>query len=176
MDNYLWGIDLSLSNTGITIFDLKTLEPVYIGSFNTKKIYATRQYKGLYLNSIKLYKMGEWMKEIAERYPPSQIAIERGFSRFNNETQVLFRCHGLVNYLFWNVPQEYYPPKTIKEAIYKGNATKPQVQQIIKNNFVDIEFANEDESDSFAIALTYLIKNELINFVKPIVDKKKKKI
>lgn len=175
MSKYLWGFDLSLKNTGLTIYDLDNRKFVYVGSFSTEKIYATKKNKGLYLNAVKLNCIGNWILGIKKLFPPYIIAIERGFSRFNNETQVIFRCHGLINFLFWDIPQEYYAVKTVKATIYKGDATKAQVQRVIKNNFVDVEFANEDESDSFAVALTYLIKNDLIEFEKPIVNKKKRK-
>jgi Holliday junction resolvasome RuvABC endonuclease subunit len=172
VSKYLWGLDLSLSCTGLTIYDLEAREFVYIGSFSTEKI---KKQKDLYHNAIKIKQKFDWLKELKETYPPSIVAIERGLSRFNTATQVIYRVHGVVNLLFWDVPQHYYPPKKVKEVIYKGNATKAEVARVIQNNFIDVEFANEDESDSFAVALTYLISNDLIKFEKPIVDKKKTK-
>ncbi|GIN25602.1 crossover junction endodeoxyribonuclease RuvC [Bacillus sp. FSL W8-0445] len=169
MGNYIYGLDLSLSCTGCTIYDLEKQEFVFIGSVNTDKI---KKKKDQYHNAIKLKEIYNWLKNLKKSYPPAIVTIERGFSRFNAATQTIYRVHGVTNLLFSDVNQIYYPPKTVKEAIYKGNATKVQVQKIIKNNFVDIEFANEDESDSFAVVLTYLIKNNLIEFEKPIVDKK----
>jgi Holliday junction resolvasome RuvABC endonuclease subunit len=174
MSNYLYGIDGSMKCTGITIYDLDKKEFVYIGSFNTEKIYATRQYKGLYLNAIKLKKKNDWLLSLKEQFPPKVVAIERGFSRFNNSTQTIFRAHGIINLMFWDTPQFYYPPKSVKEAIYKGTATKPQLAKIIKNNYPHLDFQNEDESDSCAVAITYLLKNELIDFEKPVVTSKKK--
>jgi Holliday junction resolvasome RuvABC endonuclease subunit len=171
MNNYLWGLDLSLSCTGVTIYDLEAREFVYIGSFNTEKI---KKKKDLYHNAIKIKHKYDWLNELKEKYPPRIVAIERGLSRFNTATQVIYRVHGMVNFMFWDTPQIYYPPKTVKEIIYKGTATKAEVQRVIKNNFINVEFANEDESDSFAVALTYLIKEGLIEFEKPIVEKKKK--
>ena len=38
-----------------------------------------------------------------------------------------------------------------------GNATKEKVQKEIQKRFPDIEFANDDESDSFAVAITMLV-------------------
>lgn len=177
MSNYLYGLDLSLTCTGVTIYNLDKKEFVYIGSFNTEKIRQKKAEKdaGLYLNAKKLKHLHEWLEELKEQYPPSIVVIERGLSRFNTATQVIYRVHGMINLMFHDLPQIYYPPKTVKEAIYKGDATKAQVQKIIKNNFVDVEFANEDESDSFAVVLTYLIKHNLIEFEKPIVEKKARK-
>lgn len=179
MSNYLWGLDLSLTCTGLTVYDLDKKEFVFIGSFNTEKIRLKKAQKdlGIYLNGIKLKHLYDWLMEIKISYPPTIIAIERGLSRFNTATQVIYRVHGLTNFIFHDLPQFYYPPKEVKAAIYKGDATKAQVQKVIMNNFIhlDIEFKNEDESDSFAVALTYLIKNGLIEFEKPVVDKPKPK-
>lgn len=176
MSKFLWGLDLSLTCTGLTIYDMDSKKFIYIGSFNTEKIRLNKAERAndIYLNSKKLKQKYDWLMELKEKYPPSIVAIERGLSRFNTATQVIYRVHGMVNLMFHDLPQFYYPPKTVKEAIYKGDATKAQVQKIIKNNFVDVEFANEDESDSFAVALTYLIKEGLIEFEKPIVEKKKR--
>lgn len=173
MHDFLWGMDLSMKCTGITIYDLTDKKFVYVGSFNTEKIYATKLNKGLYLNGVKLKHIIDWVKVLMKQYPPTQVAIERGFSRFNTETQVVFRVHGAINCMLWQTPQVYYPPKTVKAMIYKGDATKKEVARVIQNNYIDVEFANEDESDSFAVALTYLIKEGLIEFEKPIVEKKK---
>lgn len=177
MSNYLYGLDLSLTCTGVTIYDLDNREFVYIGSYNTEKIKIKKAQKdlGIQVNGIKLRHLHDWLLELSAKYPPTIIAIERGLSRFNTATQVIYRVHGLVNFMFYELPQHYYPPKEVKAIIYKGDATKAQVQKIIQNNFVDVVFANEDESDSFAVALTYLIKNGLIEFEKPIVDKPKRK-
>jgi Holliday junction resolvasome RuvABC endonuclease subunit len=172
MSKLLYGLDLSLSCTGVTIYDLDKKEFVYVGHINTEKV---KKKKDLYHNAIKLKHIYDYFQELIKEYPPTIIAIERGFSRFATSTQVIFRVHGLVNFIFRDIPQIYYAVKIVKETIYKGNATKEQVQKIIKNNYVDVEFANEDESDSFAVALTYLIKEGLIEFEKPIVEKKKKK-
>ena len=173
--NYIWGLDISLKNMGIAIYDKKEGRFVYISSFSTEKIYATKEYKGLYLNGLKLKKIVDWLKAIAKIYPPEHIAIERGFSRFNTETQVLFRCHGVVNCLFWNIPQEYYPPKTIKSEIVHGDATKKEVANRILKVYGNLEMTNDDESDAVAILLTYLIKNNLIEYTKPEPPKKKKR-
>jgi Holliday junction resolvasome RuvABC endonuclease subunit len=170
LSNYIWGLDLSLANTGITIYDTEKQEFVYIGSINTEKI---KKRKGLYHNAIKLKFIYDELTALKEQYPPSVVTIERGFSRFNTATQVVYRVHGLVNFIFHDVDQIYYPPKTVKEAIVKGDATKAQLQNAINAIYNDITFANEDESDSFAVLLTYLIKEKLVDWVKPLPEKKK---
>lgn len=172
MDKFIWGLDLSLACSGVTIYNLDKKDFIYIGHYNTEKI---KKKKGLYHNAIKLNEIAEFMLELKKKYPPAVICIERGFSRFNVATQVIYRVHGVINYLFNDVEQIYYPPKTVKEAIFKGDATKAQVQKIIVDNYDYLVFENEDESDSFAVVLTYLIKNDLIVFEKPVVAPKKKR-
>jgi Holliday junction resolvasome RuvABC endonuclease subunit len=163
----LWAFDISLKNTGLTIYDLETKKFVYIGSFNTEKIRATKDYKGLYINGIKLKKITDWIKQLMRLYPPTQVAIERGFSRFNAETQTIFRAHGVVNCMLWNVPQVYYTPKAIKAVIVHGDATKEDVANSINTKYNDIIFQSEDESDSFATAIAYLVENGLVEWEKP---------
>jgi Holliday junction resolvasome RuvABC endonuclease subunit len=135
--------------SGLVIFDIETFEPVLITSIptNSRKSHGER-----------LYMIAKRIKEITKEYPPSVIAIERGFSRFNTSTQVIYRVHGIVNCMFWDLPQWYYPPKTVKEAILNGSATKKAIQNRILQEYPDIQFANEDESDAFAVGLTALIR------------------
>jgi Holliday junction resolvasome RuvABC endonuclease subunit len=171
----VWGLDLSLANTGVTIYDTEQQEFIYIGSIDTDFIKSRKANKHLYLNGIKLKHLWDEMSKLREQYPPEIISIERGFSRFNTATQVIYRVHGIINLMFQDIPQIYYPPKTVKEAILKGDATKAQLQKAINVKYNDITFANEDESDSFAVCLTYLIKEGLIEWVKPELPKKRVK-
>ena len=48
-----------------------------------------------------------------------------------------------------------------------GSATKEDLQIAINAKYNDISFVNEDESDSFAVLLTHLAKEGLINWDKP---------
>lgn len=172
---YLWGLDISLKQTGIAVYDLVKKKFVFIGSFNTEKIYATKEYKGLHLNAIKLKKIVDWIKGIYKEYPPYIVAIERMFSRFPTETQVIAKATGVIQCLLWNKPQELYPPKTVKLAIWHGDATKEEVQAEILKRYPDLAMENEDESDAVAVALCHLIKLGLIEWEKSELPQKKKK-
>lgn len=163
---YLWGLDLSLKNTGVTIYDTEERK-FYIYSIDTEFIKSRKANKHLYLNAIKLKHIWDEIKELKEKFPPQVVVIERGFSRFNTATQVVYRVHGIINLMFHDIPQIYYPPKSVKEAIVHGSATKEDLQIAINAKYNDISFANEDESDSFAVLLTYLIKEEIIEWDKP---------
>ncbi|MNK85827.1 Holliday junction resolvase [compost metagenome] len=155
--------------TGLTIFDLDSLKPVLIMSISTK------HFKKTATHGQKLKYIEDEIIKVGKEYSPKIVCIERGFSRFNVSTQVIYRVHGVVNKLFHNYEQIYYPPKTVKEAICRGDATKKYVKDTILKVYPDVEFQNEDESDSFAVALTYLIKNGLIEWNKEEIKKKRAK-
>lgn len=146
-----------MENTGVTIFDLHTYKPIHISSIPTNKKHT---------HGKRLYIIAQELISLKDKYPPSVIAIERGFSRFNTSTQVIYRVHGLINYLFHDIEQVYYPPKKIKEAIVKGDASKKMVREMIESKYPDVNFDDEDQSDSFAIGLCYMIENKLIEWTK----------
>jgi Holliday junction resolvasome RuvABC endonuclease subunit len=152
-----------MENTGVVIFDLNTYQPVYIGSIPTNNKHT---------HGKRLYTIGQELVKLKDAYKPSVVTIEQGFSRFNTSTQVIYRVHGLANYLFYDTEQVYYPPKKVKEAIIRGDATKKLVQQIINNAYPDIKFSDEDQSDAFAVALCYLINKEKIEWDKKNLAKK----
>ncbi|AJA41376.1 crossover junction endodeoxyribonuclease RuvC [Geobacillus virus E3] len=154
---YLWAFDLSMSNTGIAIFDLHTYEPIHITSIKTNDKHS---------HGKRLYHIAKEIHSLRNQYPAGLVVIERGFSKHNISTQVTYRVHGVVNYLFHDVEQIYYPPKTVKEAIIRGDATKKFVRQIIESHYPNVKFKNEDESDAFAVGLCWLIKNEKIKWEK----------
>src|SRR5690606_14907354 len=77
------------------------------------------------------------------------------------------RAHGVVNYIFWEYPQRYYPPKSVKVALIHGNASKEDLAIAIKAKYNYITFQNEDESDATAVALTTLIEEGIIEWEKP---------
>jgi len=170
ISEYIWAFDLSMDDSGIVIFD-KQENPIYITSIKTNE----KQSHGKRLKFI-----ADKILELREKYPTDTIVIERGFSRFNTSTQVIYRVHGLIQYLFYDCEQIYYPPKKVKSFILNGNATKKQIREEIKKRYPNVEFSkiekknkktkeiiieeNENESDSFSVGLTYFMDKGIINF------------
>ena len=170
ISNYIWAFDLSMDDSGIVVFSQQG-NPVHITSIKTND----KQSHGKRLKYI-----ADKILELREKYPTEIIVIERGFSRFNTATQVIYKVHGLISYLFYDCEQIYYPPKKVKSFILNGNATKKQIREEIKKKYPNIEFSktekknkktkeivieeNENESDSFAVGLTYFIDKKIINF------------
>jgi len=153
-----------MESTGFCIFN-EDMIPVLIDSIPTKK--SQSHGKRLKVIAVK-------MAELKTNYPTKTIVIERGFSRFNMATQVIYRVHGVCNLLFYDCEQIYYPPKTVKEAILGGNATKKQIAEEIKKRYPDLVFKTDDESDSVAVGITYFIKTGKMEWVKDVVVKEKK--
>jgi len=177
---YLWGLDISLRNTGLAIYDLEEEKFVHVDSFLTEKIYATKQYKGYNLHALKLKKITEWIKEMYLKYPPEVVAMEMIISQKkktasgfafaqHNDIIALSKVHGVIQCMLWKIPQEIYSPTEIKKYVVKGNATKDLVQDVLKLRFPYIKFLDDDQSDAVAVAVTYLVKNGLLEWRKPLI-------
>jgi Holliday junction resolvasome RuvABC endonuclease subunit len=152
---YIWAFDISMSRTGISIFSNDgTIQ--YICSIETKSSdnHQTR---------LKL--IGKELLKLRKLYKPERIVCEAGFTRFNLSTQSIYKCHGVVNYLFSDVEQIYFAPMSIKKIVGgKGNMTKDEIKDVIVNKYPNINFDNLDESDSFSVGLCYFIKNGIIKW------------
>ena len=150
---FLCALDLSLSNTGISIFtnDGRFVECL---SIDTKAGKTTAQ---------KLKIIGDRLLSLNNDYDFDVIIMEQGFSRWNISTQMLYRVHGLAQYIFNDVEQVYLAATTIKKEITgKGNAKKEQVRDAILDIYPDVNFMDLDQSDSYAIAITYLKRKGVI--------------
>lgn len=143
---YIYALDLSLNSTGICIF---TNDGDFVES-STIDTHAEKETK------LKLKTIGNDFLKLIKVYLPSVVVIEQGFSRFNASTQQLFRVHGLVNYLFSEYEQIYYPSTMVKKSITgKGNASKEEVREAILQLNKGIKFNSYDESDAYGVGLTY---------------------
>lgn len=145
-ETYVYALDLSLNSTGVCIFtnDGKIVEIMTIDTHKEKE------------TKLKLKLIGDDFKKLMKVYPPSVVVIEQGFTRFNASTQAIFRVHGLVNYLFCDYEQIYYPSTTVKKVVGgKGNMSKEELQKSIIEENSRVDFDNYDESDAYAVGLTY---------------------
>ena len=146
---YIYGLDLSMSDTGVTIFDGD--KPVFIGSIatNPKKTHGER-----------LKEIYDFLSFLKDKYTPDVVCIERGFNRFNKSSEAVWKTHGIVNLLFYDKEMVYYSPTTVKATLVGGKASKEELENKILELYPDVKFRNNDESDSFAIVLTHLYKEK----------------
>ncbi len=140
-----------MSNSGICIFNIDTYEPIHITSIKTddKQTHGER-----------LHTQREFIKELIKKYPPYEVAIEKGFTRFN-----AYRVVGVFNEVLHEYQQFYYAPTTVKKSITgNGQSNKSVVQKAILKKYPNIEFENEDQSDAFSVGIHHLIKNHKMNW------------
>jgi len=155
MEKYVYALDLSQNSSGVCIF---TNDGKFVRAF-------TIDTNGEKETKLKLKIIGNKFKEIAKEYPPDIIILEQGFTLYNPSTQAIFRVHGLVNFLFADFEQIYYPASTVKKVVGgKGNMTKEEIYYAIKEKYPKVRLQNYDESDAFAVGLTYLIKKGTIKW------------
>lgn len=154
-NTYIYALDLSLNSTGVCIFtnDGQFVEAMTIETNGEKE------------TKLKLKIIGDELVKMMKAYTPEVIVIEQGFTLYNPSTQAIFRVHGLVNYLFSEYEQIYYPASTVKKVVGgKGNMTKEEIYYIIKERFPKIRLYNYDESDAFSVGLTYFVKKGIIKW------------
>jgi Holliday junction resolvasome RuvABC endonuclease subunit len=143
---YIYAMDLSMSCSGVTIFD-EDANCVLITSVETK---TEKEHQ------LKLKLIADRLLELRKKYKPDKIIIEQGFVRFNLSTQAIFKVVGLVQYLFSDIEQIFYQATLIKKMVGgKGNLKKDELQEIILKQYPELVFKNFDESDSYAVGMTY---------------------
>lgn len=159
-EKFLYGLDLSLSCTGIAIVSLRTKEPVLITSIKTKQNKQLNEYND---HKERLKIITDTYDELINTYPVHAVAIEYPFVKFNKSTKAVMKVHGVTQRWFYNYPQYFYAPTTIKATITgNGQAKKEIVEQVLKRMFPNTKFKNSDESDALGVAVTCMIKNKLI--------------
>jgi len=150
--NYIFAFDLALNRSGITIFD-NDANVILITSVETK---AEKTHP------LKLKIIAKFLLDLKEKYPPEKIIIERGFYRYAASTEAIYKVCGVVQYLFWEIPQIFYPPMTVKKVVGgKGNMKKDELREVIEKEY-KLSFKNDDESDSFAVGICYFKSKGII--------------
>lgn len=151
--SYIIALDLSLVSTGVAIFN-EDGKCIKLDTIETSAKDETQ---------IRLKVIGDKIIKIKKEYKPILVLVEQGFSRYNIATQMLFRVHGLINYLFADTEQKYYHSTTIRKIIMgKGNAKKIEVQKYINDKYKNLNFKNYDESDSYAVGLAFFIERGIL--------------
>ncbi len=153
---YVWGVDVSMTNTGVTIFEQNDaeLKCVLITSIDTS-LGKT--------HGLKLKILADKLIELKSKYYPICISSEKGFYRFAASTEAIYKCHGILHYIMSDVKLVEYSPMSVKKGVVgKGNSKKEEVMNYILNNYQDkfgkLEFNNLDESDSFSVILYHFKK------------------
>lgn len=141
-------MDLSLSNSGVCVFD-KCGNPLKLYSIPT----SGKEEHGLRLKTI-----GASLVNIRKEYSIDVAVFEKGFTRFSNSTQAIFKVVGVASYIFYDCTQLFYPPSTVKKIVCgKGNVGKDEVEEEMRKLFPHLDFSNQDESDAVSIGYAYFL-------------------
>jgi len=85
---------------------------------------------------------------------------EKGFSRFANETQCLFRVVGVADMLLWQRRraqfQEIAPASVKKLLTGSGRASKQDVSDALTRYVGTRQYECDDESDAVAVGIAWL--------------------
>lgn len=166
-DRYIIGLDLSITGTGISVYDKIEQKFVYINTLRTDFVNASNDKRIIQ----RLAYIGNELSRLFKAYPPESICIEDKYIGRNSiqSAMDLIELHGVVKVVaYWlglGEKLRYYHPTTIKKYVGKhGHATKQAVKARIKKNLPDLKLkkGHLDESDSVACVITYLIENKYI--------------
>ena len=153
-NKYFFGLDLSLNSTGISVFT--TDDMLFI---ENSTIAIDKSSPEMRETKNKLKYIGTELLKYKKAYKPEFIVIETAFMRFVKSTAQLMRVHGVVEYLFADVPQYYIPATTIKKQLTgKGNSEKEVVADAILKIYPKMKFTTLDESDACAICICFGIQ------------------
>ena len=159
----LLALDLSLSSTGYAVIQWEDgcATVLEVGHIDNK-----RKGRMKWSHGKRLMNIYEELSFVINSYPDIEMVVrEKGVSRFNRSTQVLFRVVGVVDLLL----EEYglQPSKEITISETKkvitgdGKAEKGTVATAVQQYLTEkATFANDDESDAVAVGVAYCIKGK----------------
>jgi crossover junction endodeoxyribonuclease RuvC len=151
--SYIFSFDLSLSNSGVAVFDEKG-NPIKILSVPTT---SKQEHKD------RLKTIADALLQLRKEYETHLIILESGFSRHAASTQAIFKVVGLVSYLFSDCSQITFAPSSIKKIVSgSGKSDKEVVQNKILEKFPHLKFSNQDESDAVGVGVAYFVTNNLM--------------
>ena len=144
-------LDLSLSCTGVAIFD-KNQNVIFTDTIPTDS-------KDEYAYRLKI--IADKIDYLATRYPPSVVVIERGFSRYHLSSEALWRVQGVAILMLWEYKQIFYSPSTVKKCLTgRGNSSKDEVKGAVLKIYPNLKIETNDISDAIGLGITYFRKGD----------------
>lgn len=155
-------LDLSLKSSGIAVIAVTSEGiPIILEVSHVPTL-------AMHSHGRRLCQISDEIERYFKAYSPEHVVREKGFSRFPAVTQALFKvvgCSDMVAHIYGHTVAEI-PPTTVKKAITgRGKASKgevaTEVMRILRIEDADY-FATDDESDSAAVGITYLMQKGVI--------------
>lgn len=160
-------MDLSLNLPAMAVLEIRDGRPWIVDTY-----YVDNKKKTKYTTAQKLSEIAGELAFIAKEHTDIvHIVREKGFSRFANTTQLLFRVVGVSDLagieLFNCKDIEELTPTTIKRLIAgNGKADKQEVEDGVRELLApeqkEYKFYSDDVSDAVAVGLAYYIKKGLL--------------
>ena len=163
MRNVKLFVDLSSTDTGITILDEETNDvfvfDIKISDF--KKVHDK--------NERALLKIQDFDKKLdiaLSSFNTTSVFIESPFvnKNFLNSSEMVLKMHGFILHKFKDLHFSFITPSEIKKIVSgKGNASKEEVIDSIKGMGYNLDKdgkSNDNIYDSFAILICYYYKND----------------
>ncbi len=154
MNEYLFALDLSITCTGVSVFDKEgtLIIPNSIRS-DTKEKDQRKKIKYI----------AESLLELSKKYEPYAIVVEAGFSRFIKVTKALNELLGVVKFVFSDIPIYEIAPTSVRKILMNnGRAKKEDVSQYLIEKYPNINFKDYDTTDSLALGLAYFKREGII--------------
>lgn len=162
-------MDLSLNLPAYAIIDIvKGKALIRETRFTNNKIIGGSKVP----TAIRLKHIADDIEKIFKDYPDIDAVVrEKGFSRYANTTQILFRVVGVSDLKVYEgtgiTEIAEIAPTTVKRLIAgDGKANKDEVAEGVREFLVpaqkDYEFESDDVSDAIAVGISYMIKKGLL--------------
>ena len=148
------GIDPGTHTTGIGIIDIVLKKEPVLCYYGTVK--TTRSAR----LPVRLQQINHGLIEVIDEYKPDYIALEDIFYSKNIKTAIVMgHARGVVLLAIVNAgisPAEYSPREVKLAVVGRGNASKEQVQFMVKNILrLKENIQPEDAADALAVALCH---------------------
>jgi crossover junction endodeoxyribonuclease RuvC len=157
------GLDLSMSSAGIAVVITEDRKPLLKVAFRVKTNPKER-------HGQRLHKIAVGLRDVLREHAPFETIVrEKGFSRFANTTQTLFKVVGVSDFILRDYGIVEISPTSVKKLVTgDGKADKQAVEDAVRK-IMQIDdsyiFESDDASDAVAVVLAYLIENGLIDGV-----------
>lgn len=156
---------MSLNSTGYAVLqwqpDQQKVRVVALGHIDNKK-----QGRIKWNHGKKLLHIFTELKDVLNKYPEISVVVrEKGISRFNKATQVIFRVVGTVDLLLEILMMDSCNEIGITQAkkliTGDGRAEKTAIAaEVLQFLAEPVTFAVDDESDAVAVGVAYFLQQE----------------
>lgn len=162
----LLAMDLSLSLPAYAVIDIVN------GKALVREVRHTDNKSGnnpKLSHAERLDRIAKDIVKIFEDYPDIDAVVrEKGFCRYANVTQVLFRVVGVSDLKVFEASGitkiDEIAPTSVKRLVAgDGKASKKEVEEGVREHLVDlqkdIDFFSDDESDAVAVGISWMIQH-----------------